>query len=222
MRPEVITDNTSIRVSWEWSRQGVPTCVNLVKVDCHPEGGSLMMYTMDNTTATSATLSNLQCDKENTIWVYAEGGTTGKRSVSRSVLRVLLMYTYFSHTVHCSLCLCTLAPSTPIDVTVQLENTSSVGVSWQWTSPAPDCFNTTYVTYRLEGGGESSLQLSDPAATEATLTDLHNNTCYIITVEATACWRTQERCCKDSASTTRCVVLLKQTYFSKSKLKLVS
>ena len=42
------------------------------------------------------------------------------------------------------------------------------------------------MTYYLEGGGESSLELSDPAATEATLTDLQNNTCYTITVVATA------------------------------------
>ena len=61
-------------------------------------------------------------------------------------------------------------------------------VIWQWTSsgPAPNCFNTTTVTYNLEGGDESSLQLSDPAATEATLTDLQCNINYTITVVATA------------------------------------
>ena len=86
-----------------------------------------------------------------------------------------------------SLHLCTTpAPSTPIDVTVQLENTSSVRVAWQWSSSAPSCFNTTRVTYRPEGGDESSLQLSDPAATETTLTNINNNTCYIMTVVATA------------------------------------
>ena len=43
------------------------------------------------------------------------------------------------------------------------------------------------MTYRPEGGGESSLQLSDPAANETTLTDLQcNNTNYTITVVATA------------------------------------
>ena len=65
---------------------------------------------------------------------------------------------------------------------------SSVKVSWQWTRSglAPDCFNTTTVTYRPEGGSEFSLQLSDPAATEATLTDLQCNTSYHITVVATA------------------------------------
>ena len=42
------------------------------------------------------------------------------------------------------------------------------------------------MTYQPEGGGESSLQLSDPAATEATLTDLQCNTNYTITVVATA------------------------------------
>ena len=50
---------------------------------------------------------------------------------------------------------------------------------------APDCFNTTTVTYRPEGD-ESFLQLSDPAATEATLNDLQCNTSYTITVVATA------------------------------------
>ena len=61
-------------------------------------------------------------------------------------------------------------------------------VKWQWTGlgPGPNCFNTTRVTYRPEGGGESSLQLSNPAATEATLTDLQCNTNYTITVVATA------------------------------------
>ena len=67
-------------------------------------------------------------------------------------------------------------------------NTSSIRITWQWTNsgPAPNCFNTTTVTYRPEGGGESSLQLSDPAATEATLTNLQCNTSYTITVVATA------------------------------------
>ena len=67
-------------------------------------------------------------------------------------------------------------------------NASSVRVIWQWSSsgPAPDCFNTTSVTYHPEGGSESFLQLSDPAATEATLTDLQCNTNYTITVVAAA------------------------------------
>ena len=43
------------------------------------------------------------------------------------------------------------------------------------------------MTYCPDGGGESSLQLSDPAATEAIiLTDLQCNTSYTITVVATA------------------------------------
>ena len=42
------------------------------------------------------------------------------------------------------------------------------------------------MTYHPEGGDESSLQLGDPAANEATLPDLKNNTCYTITVVATA------------------------------------
>ena len=67
-------------------------------------------------------------------------------------------------------------------------NASSFRVTWQWTSldPAPSCFNTTTVAYRPEGGGESSLQLSDPTANETILTDLQNNKCYTITVVATA------------------------------------
>ena len=198
VRAEVTADNTSIRVSWQWSRQGVVMCIALVRVRYRPEGGSLMSYTVGNTTATSATLPNLQCNTEYTIWVYAEGGQTGKSSVSRTAFLqgtymyvhtfiYIYIYIYFSCTVYCSFCLyVTPAPSTPIDVTVQLENTSSVRVGWQWSSLALSCFNTTTVTYRPEGGGESFLQLSDPAATEATLTNLHNNTCYIMTVVATA------------------------------------
>ena len=60
-------------------------CVDLIRVDYQPEGGSLMMYTVDNTTATSATLPNLQCDTEYTILVYARSGGLGVRSVSRLV-----------------------------------------------------------------------------------------------------------------------------------------
>ena len=42
------------------------------------------------------------------------------------------------------------------------------------------------MTYRREGGGESSLQLSDPAATEATLTDLQCSTSYTISVHTSS------------------------------------
>ena len=82
----------------------------------------------------------------------------------------------------------TSAPPTPTNVTAQIMNASSFKVTWQWTGSgsAPNCFTTTTVTYCPEGGGESSLQLSDPAATEATLTDLQCNTNYTITVVATA------------------------------------
>ena len=67
-------------------------------------------------------------------------------------------------------------------------NVSSVKVAWQWTKtgPAPSCINNTHMIYSPEGDGESSLQLREPAATEATLTDFQNNTCYTITVVATA------------------------------------
>ena len=41
------------------------------------------------------------------------------------------------------------------------------------------------MTYHPEGGGESSLQLSDPAATETILTDLQCSSNYTITVVAT-------------------------------------
>ena len=85
MRAEVTADNTSVNVSWEWSHDGVPMCVDLVRVDYQHEEGSLMMYTVDNASATSATLSNLQCNTEYTIWVYAGGGLNDTRSVPRTV-----------------------------------------------------------------------------------------------------------------------------------------
>ena len=88
-----------------------------------------------------------------------------------------------------TLCLCTTtAPPTPTEVTALVTNVSTVRVTWQWTSsdPAPDCFNTTSVIYRPEGGGELSLQLSDQAATEATLTDLQCGTSYTITVHTSS------------------------------------
>ena len=73
-------------------------------------------------------------------------------------------------------------------MTAEVTSASSIRVAWQWTSSgaAPSCFNTTTVTYRPEGGDESFLQLSDPAAAEATLTNLQCNTNYTITVVATA------------------------------------
>ena len=85
-------------------------------------------------------------------------------------------------------CRTTSAPPTPAEVTAEVMNVSSVKVAWQWTrlGPAPGCFNSTRVIYSPEGDGESSLPLREPAAIEATLTDLQNNTCYTITVVATA------------------------------------
>ena len=85
MVAEVTADNTSIRVLWEWSRQGLLMCLDSVRVDYQPEGGSLMMYTVDNATATSATVSNLPCNTQYTISVVAEGGRTGMRSLCRTV-----------------------------------------------------------------------------------------------------------------------------------------
>ena len=86
VRAEVTAGNTSIRVSWQWSHQGVPMCVGNVRVDYQPQGGSLMSYTCtvgSTTTATSATLLNLQCDTKYTVWVHAysvRDDHTGERS----------------------------------------------------------------------------------------------------------------------------------------------
>jgi len=85
MRAEVISDNTSIRVLWGWPRWGVLMCLDSVRVGYQPEGGSLMMYTVDNVTSTSATLSKLQCNTQYTISVYAEAGSRRTRSVIRVV-----------------------------------------------------------------------------------------------------------------------------------------
>ena len=83
VRAEVTADNSSIRVLWEWSVRGLLMCLDSVRVDYQPEGGSLMMYTVDSATATSATLSNLLCNTQYTISVFASGNTTGARSVTR-------------------------------------------------------------------------------------------------------------------------------------------
>ena len=85
VRAEVTADNTSIRVLWEWSRQGVLMCLESIRVDYQPEGGSLMMYTVDSATATSATLSNLTCNAQYSISIYAEGvhAGNGRRSATR-------------------------------------------------------------------------------------------------------------------------------------------
>ena len=79
LRAEATADNTSIRVSWQWSCQDI---LDLVRVHYQPEGGSLMMYTVDNTTATSATLPNLQCNTKYTVWVHSQ---INKTSVSKRV-----------------------------------------------------------------------------------------------------------------------------------------
>ena len=195
VRAAVTADNTSIRVSWRWLRQFQPTCiVDLVRVHYQPEGGSLIMYTVSNTTATSATLLNLQCDTQYTIWVYASGGRghiNGRSAPIRVSLPARGMYILselYLTDLTVPLYHTTPAPPTPTDTTAQIVSTSNVRVTWQWTSssPAPDCFNTTTVTYRPEGGSESSLQLSDPAATEATLNIHQCNANYTTTVVATA------------------------------------
>ena len=78
VRAEVTADNTTIRVSWQWSCQGV---LDLVRVHYRPEGGSPMMYTVDITAATSATLTNLQCNTIYTIWIQNGTGTSVSRMV---------------------------------------------------------------------------------------------------------------------------------------------
>ena len=85
MRAEATADNTSIRVLWELSREGLLACLDSVRVDYQPEGGSQMMYTVDSATATSATLSKLLCNTQYTISVYASGGRTGMRSLTIKV-----------------------------------------------------------------------------------------------------------------------------------------
>ena len=79
MSTEATTDNTSIRVLWLWS-QGLLICVDLVRVHYQPEGGSRIMYTVGNTTATSATLPNLQCNTKYNISIYARDGQANKQS----------------------------------------------------------------------------------------------------------------------------------------------
>ena len=116
VRAEATADNTSIRVLWEWSGQGLLTCLDSVRVDYQPEawGGSLMMYSVDSATATSATLSNLPCNTQYIISVYASGGTTGTRSVTRVVslpargIVVADRHLLLPHSMHI-----TLYPSSP-------------------------------------------------------------------------------------------------------------
>ena len=113
VRAEVIADNTSIRVSWEWSCQGVPMYINHVRVDYQPEGGSLMMHTVNSTTATSATLTNLQCSTKYIISVYARGGqinrTGAPRMVSLPARGMCMLHSKF-YTVVCITVLLQLLP----------------------------------------------------------------------------------------------------------------
>ena len=153
-----------------------------------------MIYTVDNTTATSATLSNLQYNTEYTVWVLASGGQINRTSVPRTVslpargMCTSYVTAYSISHFYCSQHCTTSAPPTPTGVTAEAINASSFWVAWQWdrSGLAPSCFNTTHVAYCPEGSGRTSLQLIDPAANETTLTDLQNNTCYTITLVATA------------------------------------
>ena len=104
VRAEVTADNTSIRVLWVWSRQGLLICLDSVRVDYQPEGGSLMMYTVDSATATSATLSNLQCNTQYTISVVAglEGGMTSMSLITVVSLptRGIVAITFFVYSTY--------------------------------------------------------------------------------------------------------------------------
>ena len=137
------------------------------------------MYTVSNlqqqSVPTSSVTQYVYC-----IWVQARHGKTGKTSVFRAVFLIEkgmylwrnLLYSllvniyhpspYHSHGDHCSVHECF--------------------------SGAPNCFGNIHVTYHPEGRSESPLKLSDPAATEVTLTDLQCkcNTNYTITVMAIA------------------------------------
>ena len=135
MRAEATADNTSIRVSWEWSPQGV---LGNVRVHYQPEGGSLMMHAVDNTTATNATLPNLQCNTKYSIWVYARGGQINRTS-SPSIVSLqargmyiipilCIVYCIHSRLYHIS----PPAPPTPSNVTVEVINASSLRVAWRW------------------------------------------------------------------------------------------
>ena len=75
-------------MSWQWLCKNLLTYLDLVQVRYQPEGGSLIVYTVGNTTvgnttATSATLPNLQCSTKYNITVYVESGSnkTGNTSV---------------------------------------------------------------------------------------------------------------------------------------------
>ena len=161
-------------------------CVDLVRVHYQPEGGSPMMYTVGSTTVvTGATLPNLQCSKEYSIWVYARGGLNDARSTPKMIYlpaRGSYMNSSLSYILlqFLPLYYCIPAPPTPTAVTAWFASTSTVRVTWQWTSSglAPDCFNTTTVNYHPEGGSEFFLQLSNPLATAAALIGLQCNTSY--------------------------------------------
>ena len=58
-------------------------CVDNATVHYQPQGGSPMMYTVNNATVTSATLPNLQCNTNYTIFVLARSGQMNKMSVSK-------------------------------------------------------------------------------------------------------------------------------------------
>ena len=71
-----------------------------------------MMYTLDNTTATSANLPNLQCNTEYTVWVYVESGSnkTGKMS-AHTMVSLPARGTYVLYNLsYCSLSSYTVSP----------------------------------------------------------------------------------------------------------------
>ena len=100
VRAEVTADNTSIRVSWQWSCQGVP---DNVTVHYRPEGGSLMMHTVGSTTATSATLPNLQCNTKYTIRVHAAIGRVNNTRGDPGMVSLPARGLYMLHSISSSL-----------------------------------------------------------------------------------------------------------------------
>ena len=58
------------------------------------------MYTVDNTTATSATLPHLQCNTEYTIWVYASVGTSAPGMISLPTRGLYFSYYVVGYTIY--------------------------------------------------------------------------------------------------------------------------
>ena len=70
----------------------------------------------------------------------------------------------------------------PTGVRVEILNSTSVRVTWQWSGNQSMCWNTTFVQYQCERSAPVLMELDDPNMNSVIIDDLHCDTGYNFTV----------------------------------------